>query len=544
MKLFGVKFNVKKIEFVFFLLITLLNILPIVSFKFFPTLDGPAHLYNSNLINHLLFSDNSQLNMFFMFNHEPVPNWSGHIILSLFNLFLPAFLAEKFLLLLYMIGLPFAFRVLIKTISPDNYFFSYLIFPFTYPFLLILGFYNTCIAIVLLLVTLTCWIKFEENLTSVKNIIILFILFIATYFSHLFIFGILLIIICLHIFTKTIFNWVNTYNFKKALIISIRKSLILFLITLLPLSLLFYYFYSRQSTGVANFINHEELLSWIKNIRPIISLNFLAEEKYTKKIFYIIIVILIIAVYNKINSIKVLDAHSFKEKIKYNFNNIFSINDFLLLSAIVFLFLYFIMPDSDGVAGYVSVRFCLLFFIVLCIWLSVQKFSKWFMILSICGVLFLHFKLNNIYSKAASDLSKIAVQCSNASKYIEPNSVVLPLNYSENWLQGHFNNYLGIDKPMVILENYECGLSWFPLKWNEKFFPNNILGDFNSNQELQIMLLKNETQYPVKVDYVFILGDIYSKTDSANRLINKIVIGNYKLLNSDTVSYKLYGIKK
>ena len=84
----------------FFLAVTILNLFPIFISKFFPTLDGPSHLYNSNLIVNLLFNSEG-LSSFFALNPELVPNWSGHFILAAFNSIMPAFVAEKILLLVY-----------------------------------------------------------------------------------------------------------------------------------------------------------------------------------------------------------------------------------------------------------------------------------------------------------------------------------------------------------------------------------------------------------------------------------------------------------
>jgi len=133
------KLNLKLIEKFLFLIVVLLNIIPVLSYTYFPTMDGPAHLYNSNLITHLLFEDNQQLHEFYKLNTIAVPNWIGHFILSFFNLFLPAFLAEKILLLIYFVGLPYSFRRLIITINPKAVFVSYFIFPFTYSFLFFIG---------------------------------------------------------------------------------------------------------------------------------------------------------------------------------------------------------------------------------------------------------------------------------------------------------------------------------------------------------------------------------------------------------------------
>ena len=113
------QFEFSKIEKYIFFLILLLNLLPVLSYKFFPTMDGAAHLYNSNLINEMVLG-NKELHQYYIFNSMPVPNWIGHIILSFFNLFLPAHIAERILLISFLIGLPLAFRSLLKTISIEN----------------------------------------------------------------------------------------------------------------------------------------------------------------------------------------------------------------------------------------------------------------------------------------------------------------------------------------------------------------------------------------------------------------------------------------
>lgn len=120
--------RLNKAEYYFFYVFLVINLLPILVFKFFPTVDGPAHLYNSRLIIELL-GQNSLLDNYFIFN-EIAPNWLGHILLSFFQLLFPAYIAEKCLLLIYFIGFPVSFRAFIK-IQPDhNNTLIYLVFPF------------------------------------------------------------------------------------------------------------------------------------------------------------------------------------------------------------------------------------------------------------------------------------------------------------------------------------------------------------------------------------------------------------------------------
>ena len=120
--------RLNKAEYYFFYVFLVINLLPILVFKFFPTVDGPAHLYNSRLIIELL-GQNSLLDNYFIFN-EIAPNWLGHILLSFFQLLFPAYIAEKCLLLIYFIGFPVSFRAFIK-IQPDhNNTLIYFVFPF------------------------------------------------------------------------------------------------------------------------------------------------------------------------------------------------------------------------------------------------------------------------------------------------------------------------------------------------------------------------------------------------------------------------------
>lgn len=118
--------RINQLERLLFFTITVLTLLPVLCFKFFPTMDGPAHLYNSNLINSLLFDNNETLHSFFIFNSLPVPNWTGHLILSIFNFFLPSFIAEKILLVFYVVGIAYSFRCLVLAFAPENIFFTYL----------------------------------------------------------------------------------------------------------------------------------------------------------------------------------------------------------------------------------------------------------------------------------------------------------------------------------------------------------------------------------------------------------------------------------
>src|SRR5437764_6641679 len=124
-----------------FYTVLLFNIVLVCSIKFYPSGDGPVHLYNANIICHLLKGDSPLLNNFFMINKFPVPNWIEFFILSLFHFILPGWLAEKLFLLIYLSAICFSFRLLIKQLNNEHAYLSFLIFPFAFSFFFHMVFY-------------------------------------------------------------------------------------------------------------------------------------------------------------------------------------------------------------------------------------------------------------------------------------------------------------------------------------------------------------------------------------------------------------------
>src|ERR1043166_10231681 len=94
----------------FFPGITLLLVAPLAFLPYIVTHDGPAHIYNSNLILQLLSHPGKPVAEMMRFNPEIVPNWIAHFSLAILNSFLPGRIAEKILLLSYCLIFPFTFR--------------------------------------------------------------------------------------------------------------------------------------------------------------------------------------------------------------------------------------------------------------------------------------------------------------------------------------------------------------------------------------------------------------------------------------------------
>ena len=144
-------------ERVLFSILVLVHVLPVWAFRYFPTTDGPAHLYNAWLWKTLALNASHPFHHYLAFNFQPEPNYLSHVLLAGALTVLPPWLADKVVLTLYVAGLPIALRYWLRSWQPAAKFLAVLGLPFVYSMVFQFGFYNFCLSLVLLLVVLGYW---------------------------------------------------------------------------------------------------------------------------------------------------------------------------------------------------------------------------------------------------------------------------------------------------------------------------------------------------------------------------------------------------
>jgi hypothetical protein len=529
------------VERYLFLAVVLLNALPVLLFKYFPTMDGPAHLYNSRLIHELLFGETSNVGLFYSFTAIPVPNWLGHFILAAAHIILPAFLAEKILLVLYVVGLPYAFRQLIRTISPQNIEYSYFILPFCFSYLFTLGFYNFSLALILMFITMATWIRTHALPRTVRMLFGLLVLLTLLYFAHIFVFGLTLFMLGLHIVITSIptgrpgRSWINT--FFRSILPGLGR---LMIASAVPLILALWYWWRIPAATHYTFIEKYELLEWVYTVRPIISYNTELESVYTRRIFHALAVLFVMSVF-------VFPAigrgwHNGHAPVNRAFFN-WRFALFWKILCLFFLLLYLFMPDQNGSAGYMSLRLGLLLLMFFIAALSLYGTFKWFTWAVIIFILYCNYNLGKYYVSVIEYQNKFVMNCERAGSHIPPGSIVYPVDRSMNWLAGNYSNYLGIDKPMVILDNYEAVVDYFPLHWDQARIPNLLIGRLRVADLMEEAWVQNEGRPDRYVDHVFVLGDHQDfENDTGNDLV-KEVLAYYELIywNEDCALYRFTG---
>lgn len=324
-----------------------------------------------------------------------------------------------------------------------------------------------------------------------------------------------------------IFNSYNIYNQNKDLTLALKllsiKLLKLFIVSL-PGLLALGIFYKAVTFFPSNEkIEIKELIKWLNDVRCLIVYDYPGESVTTSQYLHLLLIVFGIGIVSRVK--------------EYKTNGIsINITDVIIIPLLVAIILYFIIPDGSS-AGMMSNRYCILIYVFGLIWMISQpipiKVGKYICLIVILLHIGLLFKQMN---GTIRNIDKDAIAINNASKYVNENSIVLPVNMSDNWLEGHFSDYLGVDKPMIILDNYEADVAWFPIKYNMDCLPNVLIGNKSSISGKQWR--SNPISKTIRqINYIILYGNT-SKINDANWIELKDLLKNdFKLKYSSDNSY-------
>ncbi len=444
--------NFRKAEPWFFWCLVLLHLVPVLSLDYFVTHDGPAHVYNADLIKSLLFSGESPgAKDFFEFNSFPQPNWSGHILLILFGfVFSPSF-SEILLVSGIIVLTAFSFRYLLMYLIPAKMYTAWFVFPFLHGFLLYMGFYNFCLGTALVFLG-AGWFLRNRTRFSLRNMMVLFLLATALYFSHLF---------CLLLFLIWMGFVVVLDMLLKKQALQLHARWILPLIPVLALSLIFIF---TGESGNSSSRETTELLKWILDARPVITLNY---EK--QQLFSIVAGISILAVLLFLGVHRIIKERALR------------ISDSLAFTAIFCFICYFVFPDEAATGGFVSIRFLLFFFLFALSWIACRLKKEWMGMALAAILLMVSVRMLWFHYHEMNRLSEDVSIYTKAGEHLQSGEVVLPLNYSDNWLHSNISCYLGAERHAVLLDNYEASKPHFPLQWKRGKDPYETVGRFSAS---------------------------------------------------------------
>ncbi|MCI0685528.1 MAG: hypothetical protein L0Y71_25800 [Gemmataceae bacterium] len=170
-------------ESCWFWLLTLAHLVPIWSFTYVPTQDGPAHLSGATILKDY-GAPGTRYHEFFEVRLEPTPNWSAHLLLAGLMFVLPPLIAEKALVSGYVFALAGALRYFCGAFGPRTRPLALVGLLFAYNRCLWLGFYNFNLSLALCLFILGYWLRRRAH-TDALTAAALTLLLVVTFFTHL-----------------------------------------------------------------------------------------------------------------------------------------------------------------------------------------------------------------------------------------------------------------------------------------------------------------------------------------------------------------------
>ncbi len=187
------KFIGKYRNITLFLVVFIFCCLPIWFVDRYINQDGSPHLYNSFLLLELLKGNNTFVELYSI-NPYPIPNLSGHWLMAFLLLFLSSGFVSKLMVTITFGGLVAASGWLRRQTSEavEGINLSFLLGTvFAFNWLWFMGFYNFILGLIGFTFGVGLFWKWRESLNFKKSLI-LFLLVIFVYFSHLISFGMFL----------------------------------------------------------------------------------------------------------------------------------------------------------------------------------------------------------------------------------------------------------------------------------------------------------------------------------------------------------------
>lgn len=473
--------------------------MPVFGVEFFFTGDGPAHLYNSSIIAQLLLEEQPAIAAFFELRTTLIPNAGGHALLTIFNLLLPAPLAEKLVYGMCLLLLPVAFRYVLKKLNPEALAFSLLIFPLAHNFCFYIGFQSFCIGLALLFFSVGYFISVYNRL-NLRNGAGLAALLFLTAFFHLFTALVALMVILIYSAVKASKSGLPS-----------MKSIFFTVLAVLPTVVFCGYFVVSNSTGFKlNGLSFYDQVTQILIATPLITLD--TSETWIAITFNVLLLagiirVLLVRVRNK---------------------TIFSTVDFALISAASLLVLFFLLPDKMASGGFVSMRILLCFFLFLTLWVALVLDHSFVAIAISFFVVLLNGIMFNLHVHEARKLSHEAAIVYEAAQYIPEESKVVPMNYSAHWLHYNIGLYLGAERKLIVLDNYEASTAHFPVYWKRGMYPDDRLGNFTTSLRPLLKLEPYESNTGQRIDAVVRWSYHSNISDSLTLLTNALLATEFE----------------
>jgi hypothetical protein len=168
----------------------------------------------------------------------------------------------------------------------------------------------------------------------------------------------------------------------------------------------------------------------------------------------------------------------------------------------VFIFIslgmiYFVFNAKDGQFGGMFVHrlsYIAFYFAIVWVLCNLNNSSVHYLLsLGLVAVIYINLSLER--HRYTAQFDKYIKGVMSTENYIQNNALVYTIILTDVWHLNHLSGYLGLKKDLVLNDNYEAILDWFPLKFKKEIiYP----------YQLPLEVRAEDKHYP---DYVYVFGN-------------------------------------
>ena len=470
-----------------FVVLLILHLLPIWIFAYFPSQDGPSHVYNALVLKEYNKHENYKMRDAWKLNITIFPNWLSHIALAALLYIFPPVVAEKVFLTIAIGMIPVSFFYFLDAVHKgrkDRFLFAWLGFPFAYNYLLYMGFYNFTLSIAFFFFSFGFWWKHKDNM-QIKHLSVLYVLLLLTYLSHIVSYG----LVVLGISVAAAFIWgsesiveawrIRNKNYKdvfRQFILTI-KPFINFLLYMVPIYfvLMEYYLQSLKQHQSGSHRGMKWIWEYFWGVKSIVYFS-----DWNILLNYFLLGIIAFAI---------LISIGYRIYRKQSLGRI----DVFLVIAILFTYMFIKAPWGYGPGGWINDRIHIYILLMLAPWLvlDMHRFFR-YTIMTLLLIFTLTHCAETAYhhGRISSEIAELV----SGAKLIKPHSTFTHRSagwHKSEFLFGHYDSeekkmemrneindvtpfvhstaFYGVYADDVVhMANYEANYNYFPVNRNNK----------------------------------------------------------------------------
>lgn len=417
---------------------------------YFPTQDGPSHIYNISILHDLL-NGGKEWGNYFTYKLNAVPNLGFNLLAYPMLHFFPPLVAEKLFVSMYIVLMGCSVPLFLHVFNKPSMPLSFFVFPVMFNFTLFMGFYSYVVTIPLFLIAFSlCWKNYNHS--RIFKFVFYNIIGLIIFYFHLIPFVLFLI-------SLIVITIVRSTDSKERIV-----ELIKLLATISPiiLNLTFYLIHSPKNP----FPEISYLLSISLYIRLLSDLFSFSAVNFSPWQMFPASPVIFLYLLFTYSSVKDIYKRNRQNK------NVLDSEKLLLSLSSALILIYLFAPFRFGGGGCFNQRFPWVIFLIILPLFKIPEGTFWKQFGSkiIVGAVSFFFAFNAVTlwqqsSKVEKFLSGLHAELPKGA-FIMTYRVKKPVRHRVDVLL-HAASYYGIFKKNVNIGNYETGLYYFPVKFKD-----------------------------------------------------------------------------